>query len=169
MGGDTRSCVERLFREHGSQLEARLYRITGNHADAIELVGETNVRMLQITDLDAILDPKAYMFTIGRNLALERVRQQRSRSTLEISDPVLESELACDPLPEEQIDAEDSARKLEGALAELPVRCRNTFWLQHAHGMSYEEIARHFGVSKETVKKDLSKAMKHLRLRLEPS
>jgi RNA polymerase sigma factor (sigma-70 family) len=168
MGNDVRAWAELLYWEHGSELEARLYRITGNHADAIELTQETLVRMLQIKDMDAIRDPKAYMFTVGRRLAVERVRERRG-GTFDISDPVFEAELACDPRLEDQIDAEDSARHLDEALAELPARCRNAFWLQHAYGMSYEEIARHFGVSKETVKKDLSKAMKHLRLRLEPS
>jgi RNA polymerase sigma factor (sigma-70 family) len=53
-------------------------------------------------------------------------------------------------------------------LAQVAPRLRAAFWLQHAHGMSYEEIARHLGVSRETVKKDLSKVMLHCRQRLEP-
>jgi RNA polymerase sigma-70 factor (ECF subfamily) len=168
MQGDARSCVEWLFREYGAELEDRLYRITGNHADAIELTQETIVRMLQIKDMEAIRDRKAYMFTIGVRLAVERVRQRRGRQTLDVSDPALEPELAHEPKLAEQIDRTGDARRLEEVLAELPPRVRAAFWLQHAHGMSYEEIARHLGVSKETVKKDLSKAILHCRQRLGP-
>jgi RNA polymerase sigma-70 factor (ECF subfamily) len=169
MEGDIRSCVERLFREHGRALVAFLYRRTGSYPDAIELAQETSVRMLQIKDMDAIREPKAYMFRIAHNLAVEHAtRQGRARATLHVSDQALEAELAQDPSFAEQIDQTQFAARLHEALAELPARCRNGFWLQHAHGMSYEEISRHFGVSKETVKKDLSRVIKHLRQRLEP-
>jgi len=168
MEADARFCVERLFREHGRRLEARLYRITRNHADAIELTQETYVRMIEIEDKDAIVDPKAYMFTVGARLAFERVRQGRARDTLDIDDPMLEAELAQDAGVAEQVDQADFAARRDEALAELPARERNAFWLKYKYGMSYEEIARHFGVSKETVKKDLSRVMKHLRQRLEP-
>jgi RNA polymerase sigma-70 factor (ECF subfamily) len=168
MGGDTRFCVERLFREHGSKLEARLYRITRNHADAIELTQETYLRMIEIEDKDAIVNPRAYLFTVGTRLAFERVRQSRARDTLDIDDPMLEPELPQEVSAAEQIDQADFIARRDQALAELPARKRNAFWLQHEYGMSYEEIARHFGVSKETVKKDLSEVMRHLRQRLEP-
>lgn len=166
MGGDVRVLVERLYREHGSDLEARLFRITGNHADAIELTQETFARMLQIKDMDAIRDPRAYMFTIGVNLAVERVRQRRGRTTIDISDPLLEPELPHDACPEEQIDNAESIAEVRAVLAELPARCRAAFYLKHGWGMSYEEIARHLGVSKETVKKDLSRVILHCRRRL---
>ena len=169
MEGAARSCVERLYREHASALEAFLYRRTGNHADAIELAQETYVRMLQIKSIDAIRNPKAYMFSVAANLAAEHAtRQGRARATLDISNPVLEAELSHDPSFAEQIDEAASAVRLDEVLAELPARCRAAFWLQIGHGMSYEEIARHLGVSKETVKKDLSKVIQHCRQRLEP-
>jgi RNA polymerase sigma-70 factor (ECF subfamily) len=169
MDGDARSCVERLFREHGGALEAFLFRRTGIHADAIELAQETYVRMLQIKDMAGIRNPRAYMFTVAGRLAVEHAaRQRRARGTLDISDPVLEADLAHAPSFAEQIDEADSATRLDEVLAELAPRLRAAFWLQHAHCMSYEEIARHLGVSRETVKKDLSKVMLHCRLRLEP-
>jgi RNA polymerase sigma-70 factor (ECF subfamily) len=169
MEDDTRACVERLFREHGSALEAFLYRRTGSHPDAIELAQETYARMLQIKDMPGIRNPRAYMFSVAANLGVENAtRQHRANRTLDISDPVLETELSHDPDFAEQIQEADSATRLEEVLAELAPRLRAAFWLQHAHGMSYEEIARHLGVSKETVKKDLSKVMQHCRQRLEP-
>ena len=168
MGNDVRAWAERLYREHGSALEAHLYRITGNHADAIELTQETYLRMIEIEDKEAIDNPKAYMFTVGIRLAIERVRQGHARDTLDIDDPMLEAELGQDAGIAELIDQADFAARLNEALAELPARKRNAFWLKYKYGESYDEIARHFGVSKETVKKDLSEVMKHLRQRLEP-
>jgi RNA polymerase sigma factor (sigma-70 family) len=169
MEGDARSCVERLFWEHGSALEAFLYRRTGSHADAIELAQETYFRMLQIKDMAGIRNPKAYMFRVAHNLAMEHGKEQRrARGTFDISDPMVEDELAHDPSPAEQVDGAGRATRLHEVLAELPARWRNAFWLAHAHGMSYEEIAQHFRVSRETVKKDLCKVMQHCRKRLEP-
>src|ERR1700751_1439881 len=134
MEGDARFCVERLFREHGTKLEARLYRITRNHADAIELTQETYLRMIEREGKDAIDNPRAYMFTVGTRLAFERVRQGRARYTLDIDDPMLEAELAQDASVAEQIDQADFVAQRDEALAELPARKRNAFWLQHEYG-----------------------------------
>jgi RNA polymerase sigma factor (sigma-70 family) len=170
MAADARSWVERLFREHGSALEAFLYRRTGSHADAIELAQETYLRMLQIKDLDAIRNPKAYMFSVAANLATEHgVRQGRTRAALDISDPLLEAELSHDPSFADQIDHADSTARVREVLAELPPKCRAAFYLQHGHGLSYEEIARHLGVSTHMVKKYLSQAILHCRRRLGPA
>jgi RNA polymerase sigma-70 factor (ECF subfamily) len=166
--GEQRSLVERLYKELGSRLEAFLYRLTGSHADAIELAQETYLRMLQIKDMDAIRSPKAYMFRVAANLAAEEAtRQGRARATLDISDAAIEAELSHDPGFADQIDAAELAARRDAALAELPARCRAAYWFAHSHDMSYEEIARQVGVSKETVKKDLSRAIRHLRERLE--
>jgi len=167
MGSGMRSWVERLYWEHGSALEAFLYRWTGSHPDAIELANETYLRMLQIKDRDAIRSPKAYMFSVAANLAKEHAtRQGRARGTLDIADPMLEAELSHDPSPAEQIDHADLAAQVRAALAELPAKCRAAFYLQHGHGMSYEEIAQHLGVSTHMVKKYLSQAILHCRRRL---
>ena len=168
MEGDARSCVERLYREYGSRLEAFLYRHIGSHADAIELAQETYLRMLLIKDMAGIRNPKAYMFRVAANLLAEHyTRQGRAGVCLDISDPDLEAEMSHDPNFGEQIDAAELAARRDAALAELPARCRATYWLAYEHGMSYEEIARQHGVSRETVKKDLGRAIRHLRKRLE--
>ena len=167
MEDDARSCVVRLYEEWGSMLEARLYRLTGNHADAIELAQETYFRMLKIKDIEAIRDPRAYMFTVAAHLAAEHATKQGlAWATLDISDPALEPELAQDPDIAGQIDAAELAAREAAALAELPARVRATYCLAHKHGLSYEEIARHHGVSKDTVKQDLKRAIRHLRKRL---
>ncbi len=170
VGTRSRPWLERLFREHGSALEAFVYRRTGNHADAIELAQETYLRMLQIKDMDAIRNPKAYMFSVAANLAAEHgARQGRARGTLDISDPMLEAELSHDPSFADQIDHADSTARVREVLAELPAKCRAAFYLQHGHGLSYEEIARHLGVSTHMVKKYLSQAILHCRRRLGPA
>jgi RNA polymerase sigma factor (sigma-70 family) len=120
--------------------------------------------------MDAIRNPKAYLFGVAVNLAKEHAaRQGRARGTLDITDPVLEAELSHDPSFADQIDDADSTARARAALAELPAKCRAAFYLQHGHGLSYEEIARHLGVSTHMVKKYLSQAMLHCRRRLGPA
>jgi hypothetical protein len=120
--GEQRSLVERLYKELGSRLQAFLYRLTGSHADAIELAQETYLRMLQIKDMDAIRSPKAYMFRVAANLAAEEAtRRGRARATLDISDAAIEAELSHDPGLADQIDAAELAARRDAALAELPL------------------------------------------------
>lgn len=169
MSSDAGFWVKQLIDEHGVALEAFLFHRTQSHADAIEIAQETYVRMLQLKDKDAIRNPRAYMFTVADRLATEHaIKQGRARSALDVSDPMLEAELAYDPAVEDQIDRAADAARLNKVLAELPPKCRTAFRLQHEYGMSYEEIAQHLGVTIHSVKKYLQQALAHCRNRLEP-
>jgi RNA polymerase sigma-70 factor (ECF subfamily) len=167
MSSDNKALVEQLFREHGSALKGYLYRQTGNEQDANELVQETYLRMLQIKDMDAVRDCRAYMFTIAGNLAKKHGREQgRERGTVDVNDATLEAELSYHPSFGDQIDDEEHLRRLREVFAELPVKCRAAYILQTAHGLSYAEIAQQLGVSTDMVKKYLSQTLLHCRRRM---
>jgi RNA polymerase sigma factor (sigma-70 family) len=167
MPDTSKALVERLYTEHGSDLRSYLYRRTGSDVDAIDLAQETYLRMLQIADIERIRDPRAYMFTIGANLAREfLVSQGRARDAHDVSDPLVEAELSHEVPIAEQIDQEARLVKLRAVFAELPVKCRAAWLLKHSSGMTYAEIAEQLGVGKDMVKKYLSQALEHCQERM---
>jgi RNA polymerase sigma-70 factor (ECF subfamily) len=162
-----RAWLGQLMDEYGATLEAWLYRRTGNHADACELTQETFLRMWQVKDIAEILEPKAYMFTIARHLADHLgSRRGRTEGSLEASDPKLEKELSHHPDFVGEIADEETLAKVREAFAELRPELRAAWHLKHGHGLTYEEIARHLGVSKDTVKKYLQQVILHIQKRL---
>jgi RNA polymerase sigma factor (sigma-70 family) len=162
-----KALVDRLYTEHGSDLRSFLYRRTRSDVDAIDLAQETYLRMLQVADITALRDPRAYMFTVAANLAREfAVSQSRARGAVDVSDPSVEAEMSHDVPIAEQIDKEARLATLRRVFAELPVKCRSAYQLQVAHGLSYAEIAHQLGVSKHMVKKYLSQALEHCQERM---
>jgi len=162
MTEDRRALLTRLFTEHGSALERYLYRRTGNHADACELAQEAYLRMWQVKDIREIREPKSYMFTIAAHLADNRPGEQsRLRGSLDASARVLEPELAHNPDFADGIADEEELVRLRAAFSKLPANFRAAYLLQVGHGMRYEEIAKHLGVTTHAVKKYLGRRVAH--------
>jgi RNA polymerase sigma-70 factor (ECF subfamily) len=162
-----RAWLTGLFDEHGSALEGYLYRRLGNHADACELTQETYLRMWQIEDITKILEPKSYMFTIARHLADNRLTEHgRARGCVDPEDPVVQEELSDHrDLGAELADAETLA-KIRKAFDELPPKVRAAWHLKVGHGLTYEQIAQHLGVTTHTVKKYLQQVIRHCQRRV---
>jgi DNA-directed RNA polymerase specialized sigma24 family protein len=66
MTGSGRGFVERLFAEHGRALQAYLSRRL--RIDAPDLAQEVYVRMLRVSDPEAIRNPQLYLYTVASNL-----------------------------------------------------------------------------------------------------
>jgi RNA polymerase sigma-70 factor (ECF subfamily) len=162
-----RAWLGQLMDEYGDILEGWLYRLTGNHADACELTQETFLRMWQVKDIAEILEPKSYMFTIARNLANHLLsRRARTGGSLEPGDPQGEQEPSHHPDFPAEIADEETLAKIREAFAELRPELRAAWHLKHGHGLTYEEIATHLGISKDTVKKYLQQVILHIQKRL---
>ncbi|MBS0579175.1 MAG: RNA polymerase sigma factor [Proteobacteria bacterium] len=160
MTEDRAAWFKRLFDEHGSALERYLWRYLGNDADACELAQETLLRMWQVKDIGEIREPRSYMFTIARHLADARIADRgRERNSVDASDPAVEPDLPRHPDPVEEVVADQELKKLRRAFARLPRNVRTAYLLQVGHGLSYEEIARHLGVTPHAVKKYLQQVI----------
>jgi RNA polymerase sigma-70 factor (ECF subfamily) len=159
--------VERLFRQHGAALRAFFYRRVRHQPDATELAQEVYLRMLRISDTDAIRNPEAYLYTVASNLAKEhRVLERRAASTIDIEAATGEELLADLPADTSQIDTDERVRRLREVLRHLPPKCHAAVVLQYWHGMSYEEIAGQLDISTHMVKKYLTQALAHCRRRM---
>ena len=165
MSETKKDLVERLFAEHGAALRAFFYQRVRRRPDAAELAQEVYVRMLRISDIDAIRNPEAYLYTVASNLAKEhRVLEQRGANTIDVEDA---AELLVAPaLVSGEIDTERRIKRLREVLRQLPPKCQAAVALHYWHGMSYQEVAPQLGVSTHMVKKYLSQALTHCRRRM---
>ena len=159
--------VERLFAEHGVSLRAFFNRRLHRHRDAADLAQEVYARMLRISDMEAIRNPEAYLYTVASNLAKEHAYHERQeREALDVDDPALQEQLAELPSLGGELDSEQRIKRLREVLQQLPPKCHAAVVLQYWQGLSYEEIAQRLGVSTHMVKKYLSQALVHCRRRM---
>jgi RNA polymerase sigma-70 factor (ECF subfamily) len=159
--------VERLFAEHRRALQAFFYRRIRTKSDAPDLAQEVYVRMLRVSDIQAVRDPERYLYTVASNLVKEYAVLDRwqSRSTdLDAAD--VQQRLGELPTPEGQLDVTQRVARLRTVLAQLSPKCRAAVVLQYRHGLSYQEIGERLNVSPHMVKKYLAQGLAHCRRRM---
>jgi RNA polymerase sigma-70 factor (ECF subfamily) len=102
--------------------------------------------------------------TAKRDLARERSLE----AALEASSSRLEIWLAADQSsPSGHVEREERALQLAEALTQLPENQREALVLQHWHGWSLAEIARHMGRSHAAVAGLIKRGLQQLRTRLQ--
>jgi RNA polymerase sigma-70 factor (ECF subfamily) len=160
---------ERFGRDALAHLDA-LYnhgrRLTGNEADADELVQETYARALAGARSFTGGNLKAWLFKIMRNTFIDLHHRGRPRPVLGELD-VLDGDAAApapddgDPAPLRRLVASE----IEAALASLSDDARTIVLLDH-EGLTETEVAEVLGCPVGTVKSRLSRARLLLRQRL---
>ncbi len=128
-----------------------------------DIVQETYVRVCQIEGKDKIREPRSFLFTTARNLALDHVKRAESRlavSVEEIGESGFgEAERSADETFDQVASNEEFSQFCE-AVRQLPVQCRRAFVLKKVYGYSQREIAREMNLSESTVEKHIAQGIK---------
>src|SRR5271163_3882677 len=141
------SLVERLFADHRAALQSFFQRRTRSKADAPDLAQEVYVRMLRISDKEAIRNPVHYLYTVANNLVKEHaVLDRRQASGIDIDEAPAHEQLETLPAFDGEVDATQRVARLGVVLKQLRPKCRAAVELRFTHGLSYREIAVHLGV-----------------------
>lgn len=150
--------LNQVFR-HGAALHRYLRRFTSGSEDIEDLVQETYVRMYAIEDRDTVASPRALLFRIAHNLAVERARRQISQATDTVGDFAPLDVDTLEAPPDEQIDSRRRFESFCAAVDRLPPLCRRVFVLRKVYKLSHTEIAEVLGVSHSTIEKHVAKGL----------
>ena len=144
----------------------------GDIDDAEDIVQEALLRVHQAQADTTIENPRAYLFKVAHNIAIDRMRENRQRRLREekwadvhiISDNGIT--LSGQPSPEAALNTEQKIALIMAAIKELPENCQRVFILHKFKELSYDEVARTTGLSKSMVGKYMMRALAHLEVRL---
>jgi RNA polymerase sigma factor (sigma-70 family) len=158
---------EEVARDHGRFLYTVAYRLTGDHADAQDLVQEVLLRVRRGLETYRPGSLEGWLSRITTNAFLDEVRRRQRR-------PV-------DPLPDEPdrvlggapdaaaaLAASSLSDEVQAALLSLPDDYRAAVVLCDVVGLPYEEIAGHLGVPVGTVRSRIHRGRAALRKVLVP-
>ena len=166
-GVGRRRFVEKLFAEHGRALQAYLSRRLRSKSQAPDLAQEVYLRMLRVSDPEAIRAPQLYLYTVASNLVKEHaLLERRQGERIELDESTVQQRLGELPALEGELESQQMNERLNAALHELPGRWRTALVLQYRYGLSYVEIADRLGVSSSMVKKYLAQGLSHCRRHL---
>jgi len=161
------SLVERLFVEHRGALQAFFRRRIRSHADAPDLAQEVYLRMLRISDHEAIRNPVLYLYTVANNLVKEHaVLERRQASGIDIDEASPHEQLEVLPAFDGELDEAQRTARLQVVLKQLRPKCQAAVVMRFTHGLSYREIALRLGVSPQMAKKYVAQALTHCRRRM---
>jgi RNA polymerase sigma factor (sigma-70 family) len=102
--------------------------------------------------------PRAWLFSIARNAALDELRQRRRRSSYGLKEDLVDDRVAAEALE----GAERRAMVLD-ALAALSLREREIVLLKFHGQLSNSELARALGISESNAGTRLHRALTRLR------
>ena len=149
--------IELLFKEHYPVMLKLAVMLLHDKEEARDIVHDVFTRLLD-GDIRFNKDKaEAFLLSCVRNSCLNVMR---SRSTREQAMRLY--------LPEESTEGlEDRVQALQDGLKDLkPPICLDIVLMHYRDGMTFKEIAAHFGVSETTIYKHLREAMNQLRLTL---
>ena len=150
--------LDQVFH-HRAALHRYLGKFTSGAEDIEDLVQETYVRIYALPDFQQVESPKALLFRIAHNLAVERARRHKSQATDTMADfeslDVFSNEVPAD----EQADARRRFESFCAAVERLPPLCRRVFVLRKVHKLSHAEISEVLGVSQSTIEKHVAKGL----------
>jgi RNA polymerase sigma factor (sigma-70 family) len=157
--------VSRLFKEHNRTLVLYLAARFKDVQSAREVAQEAYVRLLQLESTGTVSFLRAYLFKVAGNIAIDRLRQQKTRSRLnqpeELDDTFIE------PSPERTLIAREELAQLGRLLAELPEKYQRAFRLHRLEDHSFADIAGHMGIKERMVRRYVTNTLVYLRLRRE--
>ncbi len=158
-----REAFRALYDATSPKLFGIVLRITGNRAEAEEILQDAYVRVWRKASLyrPEAGQPMAWLAAIARNAALDRIRASRiERARSDYDESILERLAA----PEVNPVTRQSLRQCLGALDEEARRC---VILAYCSGYSREELAEQFGRPVGTIKTLLHRTTKALKACLE--
>lgn len=148
--------IEDLYRAHHGMVFRTAYRITGNAADAEDVLQTVFLRIWK-KDASLIQNPESYLRRSAVNAALDVVRARQAAGQVALEDTVTSP--ACTELRE----LRDALRK---ALAKLNPKMAEIFALRFFEGNSNQEIANLLDMSQVLVAVTLHRARKQLQKEL---
>lgn len=157
--------LELLARRFGQRLMLTARNILGNQEDAEETVSDTYLAVWNTIPPQKPHPLAAFVYKIGRNLALKRYRTITAAKRNGTYDLSLDELAGCIPgsALEETLEARELGRAIDAFLDTLSADNRNLFLRRYWFGDSVKEVARCFDLSQNAASVRLSRIRNQLR------
>lgn len=164
-GGDNKAFVK-IYERHWEELFHHAWTMTSCEDMAKDVTQETFVELWnRLREQEIQMSLRAYLYTTVRNKTLNLIARGKVQTKYleSLGDYLEKGENRTDhPLRERQFQ-----EYIDGHIASLPEKMRIIFEMSRKERMTYKEIAEQLSLSDKTVKKQVSNALKILRVKLD--
>lgn len=157
-----------LYEQYVPYLFAFILDITKSKTLAEDIVQDVFIKIWTLRkDIDETLSFKSYLFTIARNMIISEFRQRIHNAEFIDYIEYLNKEDKSSITIEEKLDFDEFNKLLQCAKQKLTERQREIFVLCKETGKSPAEVAEQLSISDQSVRNQLSIALKILRKELD--
>lgn len=154
------SGVSGIFIENNTFLKKFLARFLRHEQDIEDIAQQAYLQAYSAEqDRGTIEQPKAFLFSIAKNLALNELSRKSRQMTICIEDAQFPYLVESAASLEDEMEARQTLGLYCEAVASLPETCRRVYLLRKVHGLPHKEIADRLGISRSTVEKHLRTGM----------
>lgn len=165
-----RSLVER----HSRYVFNVAYRLTASASDAEDVVQTTFLRAYQqLSRFEARADFRTWLHRIAVNCSIDLIRSRRHREVgHDPADLEYQSAAVNDhgtaPGPDRLMLSSEIRERVNEGLAQLSASERLAFTLRHVEGLPIRDVAEAMGLKTEAAKNSIFRAVRKMRVALEP-
>lgn len=158
--------ITEMYRDKIARMASRILK---GSIESDDVVQETFLRFyLNMNRFDESKSLSAWLYRIGKNVALDILRKRRA--TVPLDDTQDEEGLSRherlpsrEPTPEEAALQTESRELAAAMIDSLPEKFKPLFVGQYVHGLTLEEISRETGLPLNTVKSRMSRGRSFLK------
>jgi len=171
LAGDKEAYGELVMR-HSQSLFRVAFRITGNEADAEDVVQEAFLRgYRKLESFESRSEFGTWIYRIAVRCALDRIGGHKTDETsrvAEVTDPERDGVQVADRAagPDQLLLSGEIAAMQQAAMQSLTPMERSAFVLRHMEDRTIAEIAAALGIEPNAAKQAVFRAVQKLRLRL---
>lgn len=125
--------------------------------DVEDIVQETYLRLCRVAIVDEIQNPRAYIYRIARNLALDSLKKADNALTTPFTEEFCESQTRYDDVLK-HVESREEFEHFCESVRRLPTQARRVFILKKVYGFTQRRIAEDLDISQSTVEKHVALA-----------
>jgi RNA polymerase sigma-70 factor (ECF subfamily) len=161
---DDKAAFTEIYRRHWHLLYLHTRKLLADKDEAKDLVQEVFFTFwTKAKELDVRTNVKGYLYMTARNKVLNAIRSKKGNTFIEL---IAEEITAMDHTTVLEIDERELAALIQAEIDQLPPKMKLVFELSRKEFLTHKEIAERLDMNEEAVKKQISRSIKTLRLKL---
>jgi RNA polymerase sigma-70 factor (ECF subfamily) len=153
---------KQIFTNYWDQIYSTALVFTKSKEMSQDLTQDVFARIwIKKEKLKDVADFKSYLFITARNVIIDRLRKKvfSAGNQIYLTEYFAES----DPSPDDRVELKEMEEIILRGIHILPARQRKAFYLSRIEGLRHDEIASRMGISKQSVKSYIVRAICNLR------
>jgi|SRR5690606_9864771 len=158
---------DKLYHMYWEDLFSYVVRILNNEEDTEDVVQEVFIAFWRIRhQTDRVRSLRAYLIVMAKHRALKHILKSNNYQS-HIDSFADHARLHEDSLEQEYL-AGELDQIIDAEISNLPANMQNVFRLSRGEQLTYQEIAERLDITDHTVRKQVSRALKILKIKLKP-